>query len=62
MKCMCGNDKDEPSGMECITLSQYICNKSDKKELVHVVQGANAVTGGEGGRKEGRKDEKFVVA
>jgi len=42
--------------MECITLSQYICNKSDKQELVHVVQVANAGVGGEEGRKEGRKE------
>ena len=48
--------------MECITLSQYICNKSDKQELVHVVQVANAGVGGEEGRKEGRKGKKFVVA
>jgi len=43
--------------MKCITSSQYICNKSDKQELVHVVQGANAGVGGRGGgRKERKKD------
>jgi hypothetical protein len=46
--------------MGCITSSQYICNRSDKHELVHVVQGANAEVGRKEGRKERRKGKNLL--